>query len=602
MLKSRIVEACTPWHVKKTEHLYDLTIREGAQIIPPEGKFLTLTVNGCGRDLKPGSYHGDVVVSVTEPYIMGPHGLMMMSGRHTPFKQAAVIVDNKVIESQCVPAILQDAAIGETETDGLYLASSEEDFNGIIIDGSTNYTIKNSRFDMEGNGHNDWLGVGSAIASVGDGKVVIDNCQFHFNGVTRCLLQVGGRSEVTVKNSRLITIGPDGEDWVGSFSWAVGFRGFNRVAQLCDSAKVRYENCYIHGNGWGLLSIDGSDDPVDMYVKDCDLCLTGARNHGYGAFCIGDNHITYDHSNVNVFGYPILLMGMDGKGVFDVINGTKITGRRFGALVVDDDNSLLNISDSSMKTLKSNICVKGSSTIINVKNSELVAGNGTILQLMDCDEAGMNIDNFKVPIKVVDTKDPERDLTVVSKTEDVTMNLADCELTGNFYNSTSNIRAYKWGTQGGMGKLHDLVVGLMPEPDPDHPMPAMGPAARHNGDDLKGAKNLGVNLVNTTVTGIISSAKQEYLEDLNLITWDNRDELSNVTQTADLPVNNGVVVTLDKDSKWVVTGTSYLTALTIAEGAVIEAAEGKTVTMTVDGVETAIAAGTYTGVIAFIVK
>ena len=601
MLLSKIVEACTPWHVDKTYHLYDLTIREGAQLIAPEGKFLTLTVDGCGRDIRPGSYHGDVVVSVTEPYVMGPHGLMVINQIHTPLKQAAVIVDNKVVESQCVPAILQDAVVGDTETDGLYLASSEEDFNGIVIDGHSDYTIKNSRFDMEGNGHNDWLGLGAAIASVGDGKVDIDNCQFHFSGVTRCLLQVGGRSQVTVRNSRLINIGPDGEDWVGSFSWAVGFRGYNRVAQLCDSAKVRYENCLIHGNGWGLLSIDGSDDPVEIYVKDCDMTLTGARNHGYGAFCIGDNHIVYDHSKVDVFGYPILLMGMEGKGVFDVINGTQITGRRFGAMIVDDDNSRLNISDSSIRTGKSTLCVKGSSTIINVKNSVLVPGNGTILQLMDCDEAGMNVDNFKVPIQVLDVKDPQRDLTVVSETEDVTMNLTGCELTGNLYNSTTNIRAYKWGTVGGMGKLHDLVIGQMPMPDPDKPMPK-GTELRHNGDDLKGAKNLGVNLVGTALTGIISSAKQEYREGLNLITWDNRDELSNITQTAALPVNNGVVVTLDKDSRWTVTGDSYLTSLTLAPGAVIEGADGRSVSMTVDGVETGISAGSYTGVIAVSIK
>jgi NADPH-dependent curcumin reductase CurA len=120
---------------------------------------------------------------------------------------------------------------------------------------------------------------------------------------------------------------------------------------------------------------------------------------------------------------------------------------------------------------------------------------------------------------------------------------------------------------------------------------------RHNGNDLKGAMNLGVNLVNTTVTGIISSASQKYRDGLAVITALNRDELSNVTQSAAAPVNNGVVVTLDGASKWEVTGTSYVTSLTLAEGADLVGAEGKTLTMTVDGVATPVAAGTYTGVI-----
>lgn len=596
MLLNKIVEACTPWRVDKTYHLYELTIKPGAELIAPEGKFLTLTVDGCGRPIKPGTYRGDIVVSVTTPYHMGPHGLMMVNKIETDLKQAAVVSNNKLIPEQTVPAILQDAAVGDYETDGLYVASSEEDFNGIIFDGDTEYRISNSRFDLEGNGHNDWLGLGAALTAIDNVKLTVDNCRFNFSGVTRCLLQVGGRSEVVVKNSRLFNIGPDGEDWVGSFSWAVGFRGFNRLAQLCDSAKVRYENCVMQGNGWGLLSIDGSDDPVDMVVKDCDLTLTGARSHGYGAFCIGDNHICYDHSRVDVFGFPVLLMGMEGKGVFDVINGSEITGRRFGAMVVDDDNSVLNIFDSTFRTGKSSICMKGSSTVVNVRNSKLIPGNGTILQLMDCDEAGMNVTDFKVPIHVLDVKDESRDLTRVSAAEDVTIHLEQCDLTGDFLNSTTNIRAYQWGTVGGMGKLHDLVIGEMPMPDPEKPLPK-GTELRHNGDDLKGAKNLGVFMTGSTVTGRISSATQAYRDGLNLITADNRDELSNVTQTPAAPVNNGVVVTLDDASKWYVTGTSYLTSLTLAEHAVLAGAEGKTLTMKVNGGETPVAPGTYTGVI-----
>jgi hypothetical protein len=54
-------------------------------------------------------------------------------------------------------------------------------------------------------------------------------------------------------------------------------------------------------------------------------------------------------------------------------------------------------------------------------------------------------------------------------------------------------------------------------------------------------------------------------------------------------------VTLDGGSTWVVDKASYLTGLTITEGAVIEGPEGAKVTMTVDGKETTIQAGTYEG-------
>ena len=625
MLKSRTVEACTPWQVQETTHLYELIIQPGAQLIAPEGKFLTLTVDGCGRTIAPGRYCGDVVVSVTEPYVMAPVGLHLNFGEmfshgeplgpefNVPLQQAAVISDNQVVEGQTVPAILQEGSVTGQAMQGVYVASVEDDFCGVVVEGGSVYSIRDSRFDLEGNGHDDWQGKGAAVIALDDSEVVVDNCQFHYSGVTRCTVEAAGRSKVTVKNSRMINIAPDGEDWVGDFSWQIGFRGHNRLAQLSDNADVRYENCIMHSNGWGLLSIDGSGDgrerpgdpewPADvesrgyavtMYVKDSDLSLSGPRQHGYGAFCIGDNHITFDHSRVDVFGYPILLMGFGGKGRFDVINGSTITGRRFGALVSRDDNSTLHIADSTFKTGKSCICMKGSSTRVEIERSRMTAGNGTVLQLMDCDEGGMNQVDYKIPVGRRDVRDPERDLTKVSATEDVTLVLRESTITGNFFNSTTNLRAHQTCMKGGMGKLHDRVLGIIPPAPEGMPSPAQ---MRHNGNDLRGAFNLGVTLEGSTVVGVISSASQAYREGLGLITQANRDELSNVTQTAAEPVNNGVVVTLDAASRWEVTGESYLTALTIAEGAEVAAPAGKTLTMTVDGVAVAVRPGTYAGLI-----
>lgn len=52
---------------------------------------------------------------------------------------------------------------------------------------------------------------------------------------------------------------------------------------------------------------------------------------------------------------------------------------------------------------------------------------------------------------------------------------------------------------------------------------------------------------------------------------------------------------------WVVSKTTTLTALVIAEGAVIKAPEGHSVTLTVDGTETEIHYGTFKGRIAITV-
>jgi hypothetical protein len=57
----------------------------------------------------------------------------------------------------------------------------------------------------------------------------------------------------------------------------------------------------------------------------------------------------------------------------------------------------------------------------------------------------------------------------------------------------------------------------------------------------------------------------------------------------------GVKVSLDKDSEWTVSKDSYLTDLIVADGAVIAAPEGFTLTMTVNGAARQIKPGTYKG-------
>ena len=583
------------WLITETVRYTKLHICERAVLKSPEGTFLTLTVNGVGRDIKPGTYQGDVVLSVTNAYAMGPHGLMKANQISRDFHTAVVLEDGKVAEDKCVAALLADGSVTGEKVEGLTLYSNEECFNGILVTGDTECVIKDVTVGFEGFGDNDFLGVGSAVAAIDHSKVTIENCDFTVNGVTRCAIHAGGDSHVTVRNTRVTNQSPD-THWLGSFTWQLGVRGSNRLVQLTDNANVTYDNCDLKSNGWGVCSIDGTWESCRLVIKDSRMELSGPRSHGYGAFCIGENEVIFDNCDVKVNGYPLMLMGMEGLGK-STIQNSRIRGRHFGVFVVSDDNSVLDIKGSDFVTGKSALCIKGSSTIINVEKTSMKPGNGTIVQLMDTEESGMNVSAFHVPVGVEDTAMPERDLSTVSPTEDVTLNFIDCQLEGNLYNSTTNIRAYRNNEIGTMGEFHDTIIGIRRRPDGGADNGAMMEPvrARHNGDDLRGPKNMGVNLKGSQITGIISSAGQAYREGLTRIDESNREELSNVTQWAAPTVNNGVVVSLDSGSAWTLTGTCYITGLTLADGAVLKAAGGKRLSMTVDGVETPVQSGAYIG-------
>ncbi len=75
----------------------------------------------------------------------------------------------------------------------------------------------------------------------------------------------------------------------------------------------------------------------------------------------------------------------------------------------------------------------------------------------------------------------------------------------------------------------------------------------------------------------------------------NATYLGDLINTPAPAVNNGMIVTLSGDTVWTVTGTSYLTSLTL-DGGQVTAPEGSKVEMTVNGKKTKIENGkTYTG-------
>ncbi len=601
-MKTKIVSE--PWLLTESVTLDRLIIEAGGAITAPEGKYVNLSVNGFGRQIAPGTYTGDIVLTVADSYHMPPHGLMLMSGRSEEFKSAVVITDGKVSESQGVPAVVRRGTVTDTRADDVRIASSEESFNGILVTGNSTYEINRAVMELDGFGANDFMGVGAGVAAIDNARVTINDSTIKMSGVTRCAVHVGGDSVVVANNCKFSNHSPDDQGWIGDFSWGVGFVGCNRLVQLCDNGTAYYNNCDFDSNGWAIASIDGCDDAVAYYFKDCRMNLSGTNSHGYGSFCIGDrNTVSFDNCDVHVNGYSLILRGMTGQARAIVKNGTRFTGERFGIICIGDNQTPCEISDSVIDTHQAAIVAKGSATTFNIKNSVLKSGDGVLLQLMDNDEAGMFIKTVKLPVGRVDTPVPGRDLAAIDPKNDIILNLTAMEVQGNFFNSTTNLHMEHEAVPGRSGKV--TFGGMFDPPEGSDGLSFLdapvedAPADKHNEQEydagLRGPKNLALNLTDVRFEGVASSATAAYREGLTEIEEDMRLELTNITQTAAPTVNNGVVVSLDKNSTWVVTDTCFITGLTLAPGAILKATAGSQLRMTVDGVETPIAPGSYKG-------
>jgi hypothetical protein len=569
------------WVVEQTTCLDELIIEEGAHLEAPDGKVVALSVDGIGREAKPGYYFGDVVISVSDPFMMPPSCIFRESGRMTPLRCAVTVIDGKLDHSKSMAALVYKGEVGDKSAKDIKICSGDPSFNGLLIDGDSEYVIENADIDLEGNGANDFEGVGAGVSAVGNSKVTIRNSEINLNSVTRCAIHAGGNSVMKLENCRLINESPD----TGMKpAWVLGLDGTNRAAQLCDNASLEYYNCYIKSNGWGVQSVDG---PISctLFMKDCTVDLSGPRARGYGVFVFGECRTIIDHCNLNVNGYPIL-MSTERDGYAEITNGSVINAPLYGTMIFRDEAGRFTLDKGSvMNSERASFLVKGSCTNIYIDNAQVNSKQGVILQLMDNDEPGVLCDYFAPPIGEADEYVEGRDLTSGNPDADVFMTISNTELKGDFLNSTTNLKANCRVPKGTHFDLNseDLNELIAESPGVSQELTAQD-------DETQGPKNLVLNLKNASVTGIISSAVQQYKEGVTRIDEKNHHQLSNVIQTPAPTVNNGVIVNLEAASKWKVTGHCWLTALYISEDSQVLASR-----MTVDGQEVPVAPGKYTG-------
>jgi hypothetical protein len=193
-------------------------------------------------------------------------------------------------------------------------------------------------------------------------------------------------------------------------------------------------------------------------------------------------------------------------------------------------------------------------TVDGGQGARLNPGDGIIVQVIDNDDPGPVIVNGVLEnagVYTQPTGEPARDTTfdvTVAHATDSVLSFTDIELAGNFYN----------GMRGGL--------------------------------------NLVLNFAASQVKGVITATlATHYVDVIDSSNWWELGAVSNASQPA---INNGVLVSLTGGSTWTVTGTSYLTVLSLDATSRVTAPHGRKLTMTVDGTPTAISAdGSHTGAI-----
>jgi hypothetical protein len=594
------VQAGETQTVAATTALKALNIAEGGTLAAPEGKLLTLTVDGVERRIEPGEYKGAIVLSVTDdfPEIVDTYDIGNYRG-------ALYVDENGIDANRSAVAALQGGSYDAKKIDGVTIHSENDGFTGMVFTAGE-HEIDNTTIELNGCGRNDFAGNGAGIVATGTSKVHVKNLSVKNRGVIRGAILAADNGEITVEDSTIECNGYTQEEHdavtnsiesMNGVPWMLGLYGNNRATNVVGSGTATYINSTIKAEQWGALSTDGTDSPkafgetsLHLNTKDCKVEITGAS--GYGSYSIGAACNTFDHTSFKVPDYALICANEYAAGRF--INGSDVKSGRFGVMWHQNQGGVLEVSDSKIETGLTTFLVKGCYPDIRVNRSQIDSGNGVILQMIDLDDPGPGVPEF-VTDQGVPEKDPTHsvtgpnfaDITIFSfpvkqYCTDLKATFTDMTLRGDFYNGTTNA----------------CPVGMV------IPEGATAMEASHGDEKPMNSSCAPINMLLTLqkvdLTGRISATTVKH--DAATITSDNRQALGMVQNTVSPVVNNGVIVSLDGESVWTVTGESHLSALTLAEGTVVRAPEGKKLTVTVDGTPTTLTAGSYTGAITLTVE
>ena len=605
------VAAGQTYTVAATTRVPAVTIEAGGVLTAPSGCSLTMTVNGVetGQQLVAtsaadtafvaGRWSGDIVLTVTTA------DDVTWQQHVYPFRQAIYVDATGLVPAYSVLAAAVGGRVGSGGASGVSITSTGECFDGVVVNGGS-YSLDGAAITLDGAGRCDFVGYGAAILANGTGtRLVVDGAVVRNHGIVRTAAISDNGATLVVKNSELSVRNsplPDGYiptvnlDTMEDAPWMLGLNGAGDVRAtnlLGNNSIAAYVNSSITSESWGVLSTDSG---MDCTLVSVNSVVSNTGDSGYGTYAIGNATEYLLGTEFNVGSYATIFTGGNatygdsdpaavaalnaslGLGLTDAElralrpRPSVVNSRRFGFMNHQGTNTLTITGGTIVNSPHATFLNKGSQTVVTVdgsKGARFNPGDGIIVQVIDNDDPGPVMVNGVLEnagVYTQPTGEPTKvttfDVTVAQSTDSV-LSFSDISLNGNFYNGLRGGPATSGGGPGG-----GPAVGL----------------------------NLVLNFASSQVTGVITATLAEhYVDTIDSSNW---WELGHVSNTPQAVINNGVIVALTDGSAWTVTGTSYLSALSLDATSRVAGPRGKRVSLTVNGTATAITPGaSYTGAI-----
>jgi hypothetical protein len=299
------------YYVPENTVLTELELPKNTVVASPDGTLVTLTQDGVFMPLAGGyHYQGNIQLTLTERYELYRYtteppkpGAMpdepsdlppeptWWNYFEEPYRAALFLRNGEKVPERSVDAayqVAEDGSVTILSDDASSDAFGANHFNGIIAGGTSGkYHFKDLKIRFNGNGMDDFQGMGAGLLLCGDNtETVIENADICNYGTVRSTFVAGGSAKVMIKNSRFSAHEGIFEDsWPGGFGgkkmrnapWMGGFEGNCRSTNLLDKAEANYYNSQIMSEKWGVLSTDNNKGCKSTAINSL-IAITGGLN------------------------------------------------------------------------------------------------------------------------------------------------------------------------------------------------------------------------------------------------------------------------------------------------------------------------------------
>ena len=489
-----------------------------------EGQYAYLTVGGVNEVMQPGNYDATVVVEVVDPIFESAdyNTADKDVNLSTELFSVVYITEDGVQEGQSVLSAAVGGEVTDTTVKGVTIESRDVNgMAGIRAGGTAVVEVEDVTINLTGNGGNDFMGAGAALAATDGSTLIARNVTATVDGWVRGCTFAGGQSRLEVYDSTFICDAGeyDPDSYVVGAGMSqppkgLGVYGNNRLNNMVHDADEYFERVTFISRNWGALGVDAVTDGT-LTCVDCDIIVTES---GYGAYSIGPCVDTFTGCRFNITGGVIAFAAVEGTVILN--GGTIANSDRYGIVThqaMGATSTIKVLENSEINSAYCGIMVKGRSSNIEIGDGATIntSETGIILQAQDNDDTGAGAVNNEALVDV---------------------DIHDTALEG------------------------DIVM-------------SMAPAAGST-------STMDVTFDNATITGAVTTSNATLAIPDGNITLDNIMQVGMVTNEYGVREDEcHLNVTLQNGSVWNVTETSYVCELTVdatstVNGIITETADG----------------------------